>query len=28
LQELDERTFLFVVEAGADDRSLAFVRES
>jgi hypothetical protein len=28
LQELDERTFLFVVEAGADDCSLAFIRES
>jgi hypothetical protein len=28
LQELDERVFLFVVEAGADDCSLAFIRES
>jgi hypothetical protein len=28
LQELDERTFLFDVEAGTDDCSLAFIRES
>jgi hypothetical protein len=28
LQKLDERAFLFVVEAGADDCSLAFIRES
>jgi hypothetical protein len=28
LQEPDERTFLFVVEAGADDASFAFIRES
>jgi hypothetical protein len=28
LQELDERAFLFVVEAGTDDCSLAFIRES
>jgi hypothetical protein len=28
LQEPDERAFLFVVEAGADDCSLAFIRES
>jgi hypothetical protein len=28
LQELDKRAFLFVVEAGADDCSLAFIRES
>jgi hypothetical protein len=28
LQELDERAFLFVIEAGADDCSLAFIRES
>jgi hypothetical protein len=26
LQELDERAFLFVVEAGADDCSLAFIK--
>jgi hypothetical protein len=24
----DERAFLFVIEAGADDGSLAFIRES
>jgi hypothetical protein len=28
LQELDERAFLFVVEAGTDDCGLAFIRES
>jgi hypothetical protein len=28
LQELNERAFLFVVKAGADDCSLAFIRES
>jgi hypothetical protein len=28
LQELDERAFLFVVEAGTDNCSLAFIRES
>jgi hypothetical protein len=28
LQELDERAFLFIVEAGANDCSLAFIRES
>jgi hypothetical protein len=28
LQELDGHTFLFVVETGADDGSLAFIRES
>jgi hypothetical protein len=28
LQELDERTFLFVVEAGTDACSLAFIRDS
>jgi hypothetical protein len=28
LQKLDERTFLFVIQAGADDGSLAFVSES
>jgi hypothetical protein len=28
LQELDERAFLFIVEAGTDDCSLAFIRES
>jgi hypothetical protein len=28
LQKLDERTFLFVVQAGADDGSLAFISES
>jgi hypothetical protein len=28
LQELDERAFLFVLEARADDCSLAFIRES
>jgi hypothetical protein len=28
LQEPDERAFLFVIEAGADDGSLAFIRES
>jgi hypothetical protein len=28
LQELDERAFLFVVEAGANDCSIAFIRES
>ena len=28
LQEPDERAFLFVVEAGTDDFSLAFIRES
>jgi hypothetical protein len=28
LQELDERAFLFVVEVGTDDCSLAFIRES
>jgi hypothetical protein len=28
LQEPDERAFLFVIEAGADDYSLAFIRES
>ena len=27
LQEPDERTFLFVVQAGADDGSLAFISE-
>jgi hypothetical protein len=27
LQELDERTFLFVVQARADDGSLAFISE-
>jgi hypothetical protein len=27
LQKLDERAFLFVVQAGADDDSLAFVSE-
>jgi hypothetical protein len=28
LQELDEHAFLFIVEAGADDCSLAFIKES
>jgi hypothetical protein len=28
LQELDERGFLFVVEAGTNDCSLAFIKES
>jgi hypothetical protein len=28
LQELDERAFLFVVEAGTNDHGLAFIRES
>jgi hypothetical protein len=28
LQEPNERAFLFVVEVGADDGSLAFIRES
>jgi hypothetical protein len=28
LQELDEHTFLFVIEARIDDRCLAFIRES
>jgi hypothetical protein len=28
LQKLDECAFLFVVEDGTDDRSLAFIRES
>jgi hypothetical protein len=28
LQKLDERAFLFVVEAGADDCSISFIRES
>jgi hypothetical protein len=28
LQELDERTFLFVIEARADDCGLMFIRES
>jgi hypothetical protein len=27
LQKLDERAFLFVIQAGADDGSLAFVSE-
>jgi hypothetical protein len=27
LQELEERAFLFVIEAGTDDRGLAFIRE-
>jgi hypothetical protein len=28
LQEPDERAFLFVIKVGADDGSLAFIRES
>jgi hypothetical protein len=28
LQELDERAFLFFIEAGTDDRGLAFIKES
>jgi hypothetical protein len=28
LQELDERAFLFIIEAGADDCSLEFIKES
>jgi hypothetical protein len=28
LQEPDERAYLFVIKAGADDSSLAFIRES
>jgi hypothetical protein len=27
LQELDERAFLFVIQAGADDGSFAFISE-
>jgi hypothetical protein len=27
LQKLDERAFLFIVQAGADDGSLAFISE-
>jgi hypothetical protein len=27
LQELDERAFLFVIQAGADDDGLAFISE-
>jgi hypothetical protein len=27
LQELDERAFLFVIQAGADDGGLAFISE-
>jgi hypothetical protein len=27
LQKLDERTFLFVIQAGADDRGLTFINE-